>query len=140
MNSFGNDLKQQRILQGVRLEDIAAATRITMRHLYALEEDNFQALPGGVFNKGIVRSYAHFLNLDEDLAVKTFMEAYRSAGPRSHEDQGWEEFAENVSHQRKGKRQTNLVQWIGVGLMVVMLLLVAAGVWWWVSHYRIVPR
>jgi len=140
MANFGNELRQQRNGQGVQLEDISAATRITVRHLRALEEEAFEELPGGVFNKGIVRSYARFLHLDEHATVSAFMDACRRSGVRSHEEQEWSEFAENVSNQRGKRRNSNLWKWVGVVLMFLVLAALAFGVLWWIRHYKIVAR
>jgi cytoskeleton protein RodZ len=140
MANFGSELRQQRNWQGVQLEDISAATRITVRYLRALEEEAFGELPGGVFNKGIVRSYARFLNLDEHATVAAFMDACRRSGVRNHEEQEWGEFAENVSNQRGKRRNSDLWKWAGVLLMLLVVTAAGVGVWWWIRHYKIVAR
>src|SRR5581483_5640173 len=65
MASFGEDLRTERLSRGVALEDITAITKISQRHLVALEQDRFRLLPGGILNKGIVRGYVGALGLDE---------------------------------------------------------------------------
>ena len=80
--NFGERLKRERELREVTLEEITSATRIGPRFLDALENEDWQKLPGGVFNRGFVRSIARYLGLDEeallaeyDLAHKTQVEA-----------------------------------------------------------------
>src|SRR6516164_503624 len=73
--SFGERLKRERELRGVKLEEIAESTKIGKRNLVALEEEHFDQLPGGIFNKGFVRAYAKYLGLDEEQAVNDFMAA-----------------------------------------------------------------
>lgn len=63
---FGERLKRERELREVTLEEITAATRIGPRFLEALENEDWDKLPGGVFNRGFVRSVAHYLGLDEE--------------------------------------------------------------------------
>lgn len=75
MSTFGDKLKRERELRGVTLEEIAEATKIGTRSLKALEDEQFDQLPGGIFNKGFVRAYAKFLGLDEEQAVADFMAA-----------------------------------------------------------------
>jgi cytoskeleton protein RodZ len=58
MGQFGEDLRRERVSRGIALETITDSTKISSRHLAALELDQFERLPGGVFNKGIVRGYA----------------------------------------------------------------------------------
>lgn len=80
MPSFGAKLKQQRELRGVTLEEISQSTKIGSRFLRALEDDRFDQLPGGIFNKGFIRAYARSVGLDEEEAVAGYLEA-TGAGP-----------------------------------------------------------
>ncbi len=66
MVSFGENLRREREMRGVALEEIAAATKISVRFLESLENEAFDRLPGGIFNRGFVRAYARYLGLDED--------------------------------------------------------------------------
>lgn len=75
MASFGEKLRRERELRKVTLDEIAAVTKIGTRSLKALEDENFAILPGGIFNKGFVRSYARFLGMDEDQAVADYQAA-----------------------------------------------------------------
>lgn len=69
---FGEDLKREREMRGVSLEEICAATRISTRFLEALEKEEWDRLPGGVFNRGFVRAVARFLGLDEEGLVAEY--------------------------------------------------------------------
>jgi cytoskeletal protein RodZ len=64
--NFGERLKRERELREVSLTEITAGTRIGPRFLEALENEQWEKLPGGVFNRGFVRAIAHFLGLDEE--------------------------------------------------------------------------
>ena len=79
MASFGERLKREREMRGVSLEEIAESTKIGKRHLQALETEDFDQLPGGIFNKGFVRAYSKYLGLDEDQAVTDFLAAENAA-------------------------------------------------------------
>ena len=59
-------------MRGVTLEEISAATRIAPRFLAALESEQWELLPGGVFNRGFIRSVARYLGLDEDSLVAEY--------------------------------------------------------------------
>jgi cytoskeleton protein RodZ len=69
---FGEHLRREREMRGVSLEEIAAATRIRTRFLEALEKEEWDHLPGGVFNRGFIRSVARFLGLDEESLVAEY--------------------------------------------------------------------
>jgi cytoskeleton protein RodZ len=64
--NFGERLKRERELREVSLNEITAGTRIGARFLDALENEQWEKLPGGIFNRGFVRAIAHFLGLDEE--------------------------------------------------------------------------
>src|SRR5258708_10442181 len=64
--NFGERLKRERELREVTLEEITQATRIGSRFLQALENEEWDKLPGAVFNRGFVRSIPHYLRLEEE--------------------------------------------------------------------------
>jgi cytoskeleton protein RodZ len=75
MGAFGDRLRREREMRGITLDEITESTKISRRHLEALEGEHFNQLPGGVFNKGFVRAYARFLGIDEDQAVADYSAA-----------------------------------------------------------------
>jgi len=73
--AFGERMRREREMRGIKLEEIAESTKIGKRNLEALEQERFDQLPGGIFNKGFVRAYAKYLGLDEEQAVNDFLAA-----------------------------------------------------------------
>ena len=59
-------------MRGVSIAEVAAATRISTRFLEAIESERWDSLPGGVFNRGFIRSIARYLGLDEDSMVAEY--------------------------------------------------------------------
>ncbi len=59
-------------MRGVSLDEISTATRISTRFLEALENEQWERLPGGAFNRGFIRSIARFLGIDEDALVAEY--------------------------------------------------------------------
>jgi cytoskeleton protein RodZ len=72
MGSFGENLRREREMRGVSLEEIANATKIGVRALSALEEEQFSKLPGGIFTRSFIRSYARYLGLDEEAILAEY--------------------------------------------------------------------
>jgi cytoskeleton protein RodZ len=72
MGSFGENLRRERQMRSVTLEEISDATKISLRALEALEAEDFLKLPGGVFNRSFVRTYARYLGLDEEKILAEF--------------------------------------------------------------------
>src|ERR1700688_612145 len=70
--TFGDHLKREREMRGVSLDEISAATRIATRFLTAIENEQWDQLPGGVFNRGFVRAVARYLGLDEENIVAEY--------------------------------------------------------------------
>jgi cytoskeletal protein RodZ len=83
--SFGQQLKLEREKRNITLEQISSSTKIGTRMLEALEQDKFNQLPGGIFNKGFVRAYARFVGLDEDQTVADYLQASGDLPPASTE-------------------------------------------------------
>jgi transcriptional regulator with XRE-family HTH domain len=77
--TFGEKLRKQREQRGLSLDAISTITKISPRMLRAIEEEHFEQLPGGVFNKGFVRAYARLVGLDEDEAVSDYLAALRES-------------------------------------------------------------
>ena len=59
-------------MRGVSLEELSSATRISTRFLTAIENGQWEELPGGAFNRGYIRSASRYLGLDEDGMVAEY--------------------------------------------------------------------
>jgi cytoskeletal protein RodZ len=117
----------------VELEAIAASTRVSIRHLRALEDERRSDLPGGVFNKGILRGYCEVVGLEE----REWLDRFATSDLNTSTEPDWSAFAENVKQHRlvsvsgRGNRR-----WFGVLLMIVGL--VALG--WVAWHFTVRPH
>ena len=120
--TFGESLKREREMRGVTLEEISSATRISERFLKAIENDQWDQLPGGVFNRGFVRAMARYLGLDEESIVAEYTLAvgdrpsvpvWTGSPPTVTPDQPW-------------------VAW-GVAALIIIALLV--GTWFGVRRF-----
>ena len=94
MGNFGEDLRMERLSRGIALEYITSVTKISQRHLLALEQERFRLLPGGILSKGIVRGYAGAVGLDQHDWTERFLKASKAAGQASDDDRGWAAFAD----------------------------------------------
>lgn len=83
--NFGERLKRERELREVTLQEITSATRIGPRFLEALENEDWEKLPGGVFNRGFVRSIARYLGLDEEALLGEYDLAHGTQVPPPEE-------------------------------------------------------
>lgn len=69
MTDFGASFKKARESKGISLAQIATETRISTRFLTAIENEEFHLLPGGIFNRGFIRTYAERVGLDPEQAL-----------------------------------------------------------------------
>jgi len=75
VENFGSYIKHERELRGVPLEEISRITKIHIRFLQALEDNKFDELPGEVFIKGYIRSYANIIGSDVDEMLNSYEES-----------------------------------------------------------------
>jgi len=72
MFAIGSSLKDARLRKGLDLATAAEATKIRSRHLQALEDEQFDVLPGQTYVRGFLKTYADFLGLDGQLYVDEY--------------------------------------------------------------------
>ena len=70
---FGARMKRMREERGVTLRQIADRTKLSVSALEALERNDISRLPGGIFSRGFVRSYAGEIGLDPEQTVREFL-------------------------------------------------------------------
>lgn len=83
MPSLGEELKRQREIREISLREIADATKISVRILEAIENNNYKILPGGVFNRNFIRAYAEFIGLDPEKTVRKYQQLLDPNGNHS---------------------------------------------------------
>jgi cytoskeletal protein RodZ len=72
-SDFGARIRQAREQRGISLREIAETTKISVSVLEALERNDISRLPGGIFSRGFVRSYAVEIGVDPEQTVRDFM-------------------------------------------------------------------
>ena len=137
MERFCDELRWERERRKVSIETICEVTKISSRHVRALEAGEYGQLPGGVFRKGIVRSYLRVLELDEVPWIERFEASLRESGAAAASgDEDWAEFAENVRRNRGAADSGTSLRWMGVAMMVVTLVVLGWAVWKFALHAR----
>jgi cytoskeleton protein RodZ len=86
MPGFGENLRREREMRGVSLEEISSSTKISRRFLEAIERDDFTKLPGGIFARSFIRSYVRYLGLDEERMMAEYQLAVQ---PQAEVDLHW---------------------------------------------------
>jgi len=70
--TLGEKLRQAREERGISISEVAEQTRISPLYLESIEKDEYKILPGGIFNKGFVKSYAKYVGVDENEALQDY--------------------------------------------------------------------
>jgi len=70
--TLGEKLRQAREERGITLSEVAEQTRISGQYLESIENDDYRSLPGGIFNKGFVKSFAKYVGVDEQEALQDY--------------------------------------------------------------------
>ncbi len=79
MGQFGDKFRKAREKKGISLDDVSNVTKISSRMLQAIEDERFEQLPGGVFNKGFIRAYARHVGLNDEEAINEYLACLRQA-------------------------------------------------------------
>jgi len=79
MLELGTSFRKSRESLSLSIDKIAAETRINPRFLEAIENERFDLLPGGIFNRGFIRAYAVRLGLDAEEAIQGYEKLFRAA-------------------------------------------------------------
>ena len=78
--SLGEQLRRARLARSISLREISDQTRITMRHLEAIESDDYKHLPGGIFNRSFIKAFARAVGFDEKRALDLYARQLRERG------------------------------------------------------------
>ncbi len=123
MASIGQDLKRERELRGISLQEIADSTKINVRFLRALEEDRLDMLPEQFFTKGIIRTYAKYLGLDEQSVLNTYLESKQKQETQRTSDENEKPDIGGMPESSPKKKQIPLL-FVLVVLIILALIII----------------
>lgn len=69
---IGNKLKEAREARGLSLEAVEEETKIRRKYLKAMEDGQFQILPGSIYTKAFLKNYSRFLNLNDEEIIESY--------------------------------------------------------------------
>ena len=84
--TLGEKLRQAREERGISISEVAEQTRISSLYLKSIEEDNYKPLPGGIFNKGFIKSYAKYVGIDEQEALQDYARAVATSEQTANDE------------------------------------------------------
>ncbi|CAA9495129.1 MAG: hypothetical protein AVDCRST_MAG69-1565 [uncultured Solirubrobacteraceae bacterium] len=120
MADIGEVLRETRMRKRVDMSEVEASTKIRAKYLRALENEEWDMLPGPTFVKTFLRTYAEYLELDARSLVEEYKQRYER--PSSGE---LTPFAP-MRRGNRGRRRRRLGPWIA---LLLVLVAIAAGLW-----------
>lgn len=96
---IGNSLKEARLRRRLDVVDAEHDTKIRKKYLMALETEDFTVLPGPVYTKGFLRTYATYLGLDSQLYLDEYNARFGRYEDLEEAVVARNNLAENVSHR-----------------------------------------
>jgi cytoskeletal protein RodZ len=125
--SVGEKLSRERRKKNLSLDEIANHTKIAKHFLIALEEDAVQKLPGGIYSRNFLRSYARVLGLDEDIITLEFYEQFNIKPTTvQHREQTRMDNQEYIAEKRRAA-------------MLLVITLVIVGVVGYFAYRMVLP-
>lgn len=117
--TLGEKLRQAREERDIPISEVAEQTRISPLYLEAIENDDYSPLPGGIFNKGFIKSFAKYVGVDEDEALQDYARqlSQQSAGQSEPETKTYRPEVLTDDRTRSSMLTTVVFAAIIVGLM-----------------------
>ncbi|HLM02967.1 MAG TPA: helix-turn-helix domain-containing protein, partial [Pyrinomonadaceae bacterium] len=116
--------------RGISISEVAEQTRISALYLEAIENNDYRTLPGGIFNKGFVKSFAKFVGVDENEALQDYSRLLAEQGTDSEEDpKTYRPQVLTDDHSRSSMIPTLIFAFI-------ILALLTGGILWGLSYFQ----
>jgi cytoskeletal protein RodZ len=132
---IGNTLREARIRRGLTITDVGNVTKIRSKYLEALEENDFEVLPGPTVVKGFLRSYAVFLKLDPELILaeyRTHYEYHKDDIGSLRTDMTQQRRSPTSAERKKKRTRRTQRGYVAAGVIAVLVVILLA----WVSSGR----
>src|SRR5215213_6834206 len=118
MADIGSTLRETRMRQRIDITQVEAATKIRAKYLRALENEEWDQLPGPTFVRTFLRTYADYLGLDSKMLVEDYKQRFERPGP-----QDVLPFSTRSGGGRKPPRPPRVIPpWLVLGAFIAVLL------------------
>src|SRR3954462_3328834 len=126
MPEIGDQLRETRMRSRIDITEVEAATKIRAKYLRALENEEWELLPGPTFVKTFLRTYADYLGLDARNLVEEYRQRYER--PSQHE---LTPLRPNLSGRRGRRRRLVVAPWmlLAAGFLLLVGALYLLGTW-----------
>lgn len=129
MAQIGNILREARIRRGLSLKDVSEITKVRVKYLEALEQDDYDVIPGSTFVKAYLRTYASLLKEDGDALVEEYRRTYepRKNNQGDYYDQTAEQArSRSFTRQRKKTLRRSRRGYAAIGVLAIVAVVLLA--------------
>jgi cytoskeletal protein RodZ len=128
--TIGEQLRLAREELHIPLREVSDQTRIQVRYLEAIETNEFDRLPGGIFNRSFVKAYAKYVGVDEREAVESYTRYMRDAGDTG-EEAGSSRYHAKVYTDMPATRSPVLTVVLAIVILAILTAAALATVKWY---------
>jgi hypothetical protein len=127
MQEIGSTLREARMRERIDITEVEAQTKIRAKYLRAIENEEWDLLPGIIYAKSFLRTYGDYLGLDSRMLVDEFRRRYE--GPAEHELRPIA--ARTARDRERHPRPRRAPTWapIAVAVLVILAILYVVGKW-----------
>jgi len=127
MFEIGTALRDARIRRDISLQQAEDDTKIRVKYIQAMENEDFDIMPAGTYVKGFLRTYAEYLDLDAQLLIDEYNDRFGSGEHREHIIQAARPEKVEAAPSTRRKHQTN---YILVAILAIVIIAVLAYLGW----------
>jgi hypothetical protein len=120
---IGNTLREARVRRALTLQQVEEDTKIRVKYLQAMENEDWDVMPGATYVKGFLRSYSTYLGLDPDV----IMDEFRSRGYTPDEDRHEPFAGSSVIGKPRSHRGRNTIVFVAIICLLVLGVIYALG-------------
>lgn len=121
MLDLGDTLREARVRRGLSIKDVEEDLKIRSKYLQALEQDDFEVIPGSTFVRAFMRTYATYLGLDAERLMEEYLSQYE---PRTREQPVRLTRSTSTRGRERGRRRQP--NYVVVGVVAVAIIVVLA--------------
>lgn len=129
MEQLGSELKRAREASGISIHEMATRTKISITALECLERNDFSRLPGGIFGRAFVRSYATEVGMEPDAAVSRFSDLLEQAERAEAERKAAMRPEITLDDRQFLQRQQRALLMLRIVMIAVVIAVVALAIW-----------
>ncbi len=122
MADIGSTLREARMRERIDISEVETQTKIRAKYLRAIENEEWDLLPGPIYAKSFLRTYSDYLGLDSRMLLDEFKRSHEN--PSEHETRPKGRVAARERPRDRGPRRVRAPSWAPIGLVVIAILVV----------------